>query len=246
MFLQVSLNGSHTKKDHPAVPVTPLEMAQAVKSVYEAGASSVHLHARDEEGRESLQPEAVASTLTAIRQACPNIELALSTAENIEGNPQRRLRFLERWTVFPDTLCVNLSEEGIDEVITLAHERGLSFEAGLFTPEDVKYFKSLQHVQWRRVLLEPLSTNVEEAHTQLSSLRAALGTPWLDIPHVVHGMDDATYPLLQTAAQITQASRIGFEDTLYLPDGSLATDNTQLFLSALALMEEQKSIQQKL
>jgi uncharacterized protein (DUF849 family) len=242
MFLQVSLNGSRTKKDHPAIPVTPLEMAQAVKSVYEAGAPSVHLHARDETGRESLQTEAVATTLTAIRQACPNIELALSTAENIEGDPQRRLRLIEQWTVFPDTLCVNLSEEGIDEVIALAHERGLSFEAGLFSPEDVKHFKSLQHVQWRRVLLEPLSTNLEEAHTQLSALRAALGTPWLDVPHVIHAMDEATYPLLQTAAQITQASRIGFEDTLYLPDGSLATDNTQLFLTALALMEEQRSI----
>jgi uncharacterized protein (DUF849 family) len=242
MFLQVSLNGSRTKKDHPAVPITPLEIAQAVKSVYEVGARSVHLHARDETGRESLQPEAVATTLTAIRQVCPNIELALSTSEDIEGNPQRRLRLIEQWTVLPDTLCVNLSEEGIDEVIALAHERGLAFEAGLFTPDDVEHFKLLQHVQWRRVLLEPLSTKSEEAHAQLSALRTALGTPWLDIPHVIHAMDEATYPLLQTAAQITQASRIGFEDTLYLPDGSPATDNTQLFLTALALMKEELSI----
>lgn len=51
-------------------------------------------------------------------------------------------------------------------------------------------------------------------------------------------MDDTTYPLLRTAAQTTRASRIGFEDTLYLPDGTLAADNTQLYRTALALMED--------
>jgi uncharacterized protein (DUF849 family) len=240
MYLQVSLNGSRTKNEHPAVPVTPLEMAQAVKSVYEAGAPSVHLHARDEKGQESLAPEAVATTLTAIRQLCPTIELALSTAKSIEGDPNRRLELIEQWTILPDTLCVNLSEAGIDEVIALAHERGLTFEAGLFTPEDVDHFKALSHVQWRRVLLEPLSIHPEEAHMQLTALQTALGTPWLTVPHIIHGMDEATYPLLRTAARRTQASRIGFEDTLYLPDGLPATDNTQLFLTALNIMNEQK------
>jgi uncharacterized protein (DUF849 family) len=237
MFLQVSLNGSRTKQDHPAVPVTPSEIAGDVEKVFAAGARSVHLHARNEEGRESLQPEAVAATLTAIRQVCPNMELALSTAENIEGDPERRLTLIESWSVFPDTLCVNLSEEGIDEVIALAHERHIGLEAGLFTPEDVERFKFLNHIQWKRVLLEPLSTNPEEAEIQLNALRTAFGEPWLDIPHVIHGMDDATYPMLRIAAQATQASRIGFEDTVTLPDGSPALGNTNLFLTALALME---------
>lgn len=176
MFLQVSLNGSRTKQDHPAVPVTPSEMAEAVKSLAEAGVSSVHLHARDKAGKESLHPEAVAATLTTIRQACPTIELALSTAEAIEHDPQRRLERINHWTVLPDTLCVNLSEGGIDEVIALMRERGLAFEAGLFTPEDVEHFKSLGHVHWKRVLLEPLPTTPEEAHAHLDALKAALGT----------------------------------------------------------------------
>lgn len=238
MFLQVSLNGSRTKNDHPAVPVTPHEMARDVNRVFLAGARSVHLHARNEEGGESLHPEPVAATLTAIRQACPGIELALSTADYIVGDPQQRLRLIEAWSVLPDTLCVNLSEEGIDEVIALAHERGIGLEAGLFTPEDVEHFKFLQHLQWRRVLLEPLSTSPEEAEAQLVALEAALGTPWLEIPHLVHGMDNATYPLLWRAARTTRASRIGFEDTLTLPDGSRATDNVNLFLTALSLMHE--------
>lgn len=238
MFLQVSLNGSRTKNDHPAVPVTPLEMARDVNQVFITGARSVHLHARDEGGSESLRPEAVAATLTAIRKVRPEIELALSTADYIVGDPQQRLRLIEAWSVLPDTLCVNLSEEGIDEVIALAHDRGIGLEAGLFTPEDVEHFRSLQHVQWKRVLLEPLSMSPKEAETQLVALEAALGTPWLDIPHVIHGMDTTTYPLLRRAARTTRASRIGFEDTLTLPNGSRATDNVNLFLTALSLMHE--------
>jgi len=51
-------------------------------------------------------------------------------------------------------------------------------------------------------------------------------------------MDTTTYPLLRRAARTTRASRIGFEDTLTLPNGSRATDNVNLFLTALSLMHE--------
>ena len=238
MFLQVSLNGSRTRNDHPVVPVTPLEMAQDIHKLFLAGARSVHLHARNNQGKETLDPDSVAESLTQVRAVCPEIELALSTAEYIVGNPRQRLDLLAAWSVLPDTLCVNLSEEGIDEVIALAQRRGISLEAGLFTPADVLHLRSLDHVEWKRILLEPLSTIPGRAEIQLALLEEALGTSRLAVPHVIHGMEDATYPLLRRAAVTTQASRIGFEDTLILPDGSLAADNVDLYQTGLSLMGE--------
>ena len=156
-------------------------MAADIAQLYALGVRSVHLHARDAAGRESLRPHDVAATLNASRAACPDMELALSTAEGIAATPQERLECLRAWTVWPDTLCVNLAEEGIQDV---------------------------------------------------------LGTPQPGIPHAIHGMDATAYPLLRRAAQLTRASRIGFEDVLTLPDGSRARDNAQLYQAALELMKE--------
>lgn len=237
-FLQVALNGSRSRAEHPAVPVTPAEMAADTAPLYALGVRSVHLHARDAAGRESLRPDDVAATLNAIRAACPDMELALSTAEGIAATPQERLECLRAWKVWPDTLCVNLAEEGIQDVLALAQERGQALEAGLFWPENVRQFRALGHLNWRRALLEPQSPNPAEAETQLEALLDALGTPQLGIPHVIHGMDATTYPLLRRAAQLTRASRIGFEDVLTLPDGTPARDNAQLYRAALLLMKE--------
>lgn len=238
MFLQVALNGSRSKAEHPAVPVTPQEMADDVQRLFAAGVRSVHLHVRDGQGRESLEPPHVAATLNAIRAVCPEMELALSTAEGITATPAKRLDFIRAWTVLPDTLCVNLAEEGTQDVILLAHERGMGLEAGLFFPENVEHFRTLKHLRWRRALLEPLSTRPDEAEVQLQALLNALGTPWLDIPHVIHGVDDATYPMLYRAAHLTRASRIGFEDVLTLPGGPPARDNTQLYQAGMRFMQE--------
>lgn len=37
VFLQVALNGSRSKAEHPAVPVTPQEMADDVQRLFAAG-----------------------------------------------------------------------------------------------------------------------------------------------------------------------------------------------------------------
>ena len=164
--LQVCLNGSRHRSEHPAVPHTPAELARDVTELFAAGARSFHLHVyRD--GRQTLEPGAVADTLHAIRAACPDVELAVSTAEGIAATPAERTRQISRWTVWPDTLCVNLAEEGIDDVLALAGARGAALEAGLFSPADVQKFRTLQPLRWRRVLLEPLSGDPERAAAEL-------------------------------------------------------------------------------
>ena len=235
-FLQVALNGSRSRADHPAVPITAQELAQDVLTLSRLGVTAVHLHVRDDQGRESLEPGVVAATLQAIRAVCPDVELAVSTAEDIAATPNERRRLVSAWTVWPDTLCVNLSEEGIDDVIALAALREVACEAGLFTPQDIRHLRGLCGVRWRRLLLEPQSDDPAEAQSQLAALLEELGTPWLEVPHVIHAMNEATWPLLRRAALLTRASRIGFEDTLTLEDGTPAHDNSELYSVALSLM----------
>jgi len=51
-------------------------------------------------------------------------------------------------------------------------------------------------------------------------------------------MEAATWPLLEAALDRGLDVRIGLEDTLRLPDGSLAPDNAALVAAARRLAEE--------
>jgi len=50
--------GRRTKADHPALPLDSGELARAAVECLERGASMIHLHVRDAEGRHCLDPEA--------------------------------------------------------------------------------------------------------------------------------------------------------------------------------------------
>jgi len=75
MWLQACLNVSRTVTDNSAVPISPDDLAHDARRVRAAGAVSLHVHPRNDAGAESLAPAAIATTLTAIRNACPGLEV---------------------------------------------------------------------------------------------------------------------------------------------------------------------------
>ena len=76
VFLQAALNGARI---HPAAPRTPESIARAARGAVDAGAQSVHVHAFDHTGRETLDGVACAKVLRAIRAACPGTPISLTT-----------------------------------------------------------------------------------------------------------------------------------------------------------------------
>ena len=82
-ILTCALTGVLTDpKQHP-VPVTPEEMAREARDAYNAGASIMHVHIRQQgEGKGHLpswEPEVVATVVDAIRAACPGVIINLTT-----------------------------------------------------------------------------------------------------------------------------------------------------------------------
>jgi uncharacterized protein (DUF849 family) len=52
VILAVAPNGARkTKADHPALPMTPEEIAMTAAACHEAGAAMIHLHVRDPDGQ---------------------------------------------------------------------------------------------------------------------------------------------------------------------------------------------------
>src|SRR4051794_27432429 len=71
-----------TRKQHPGLPVTPKEIAEAAVSAGAAGASVAHIHARDPKTeRGSMDVELFREIIARIRDAGSDIVINLSTGE---------------------------------------------------------------------------------------------------------------------------------------------------------------------
>ena len=71
----------------------------------------------------------------------------------------------------------------------------------------------------------------------VDAIEDVLGDALPQVPRLIHGTDEAVWPLLKRAMRGGHVSRIGLEDTLLLPTGELASDNTALVQAAKALTD---------
>ena len=69
-----------TQADNPSVPITPSEIAEDCARSCALGASILHLHARDEEGRPTWRPELYRDIIQRVRQRCPDAVVCVSTS----------------------------------------------------------------------------------------------------------------------------------------------------------------------
>ncbi|SAL10280.1 PF05853 family protein [Caballeronia arvi] len=88
--ISVAITGSvPRKKDNPAVPITIAEQVESTHEAYEAGATLVHLHVRDEDERSSSDRHRFAELQEGIRKHCPDIIIQFSTGGRGRSFEQR-------------------------------------------------------------------------------------------------------------------------------------------------------------
>ena len=79
-IISVAITGSLPQKaNNPAVPITPAEQIESTHEAFEAGATLVHLHVRNEDGTTSSDPERFAQVQDGIRKHCPGMIIQFST-----------------------------------------------------------------------------------------------------------------------------------------------------------------------
>ncbi len=79
-IITVAITGSvPRKRDNPALPVTIAEQIESTHEAFEAGASLVHVHVRDENENSSSDPEKFARLQEGVAQHCPGMIMQFST-----------------------------------------------------------------------------------------------------------------------------------------------------------------------
>ena len=78
--ITVAITGSlPRKKDNPAVPISIAEQVEATQQAFEAGASLVHLHVRNDDESPTSSPDRFAKLLLGMRKHCTGIITQIST-----------------------------------------------------------------------------------------------------------------------------------------------------------------------
>jgi uncharacterized protein (DUF849 family) len=238
VLLKCCVNGVRLPSEHPALPVTAAELARDAAQVVAAGADAFHVHVKDDTGRDTLDPIAVAAALTAIRAAAPGVPVGVTTGAWIDPDPAARVASIQAWTVVPDFASVNWHEQGSHDVAAALLERGVGVEAGLWVLDHVEpWLASPLRDACMRVLIElpegPDPSGVDApADLMLAPVREATAGR---IPILLHGEASYAWPALRHAAALGLQARIGLEDVLTLPDGTPAPDNAALVSAARAL-----------
>ena len=234
MLLQAALNGPLAKADHGAVPVTLPELAADASQCVSAGARAFHVHPRDESGAESLHARVVDEVVLAVREPHRR-PVGVTTGEWIEPGLEQRLRLIREWTQ-PDYASVNLSELGAVEVMQTLLATGVGIEAGVWTVEDAELLVGCGLAgRVTRVLIEPTEVSRLDAVPLVSAIHDVLDRADVRAPRLQHGDGEATWILIEDAVRRGIDTRVGFEDTLLLPDGQLAASNADLVRAAYEL-----------
>lgn len=236
-LVKACLNGDRPPGAHPARPVSADELAADAAACVRAGAGALHIHPRDVDGEQTLEAGATAAALQAVRTAVPGVPVGGTTLLAIAGgDPDRRLSLVRGWTVKPGFVSVNLEEPGADELARLLIDgMGIGVEAGVFTVADAQ---ALAASSFRdevvRVLIEVEDAGGAAAVGSAWAIEAVLDEAGIGAPRLHHSYESATWPVIDAALARGRAVRVGLEDTLVMPDGTLAPDNAALVAACYA------------
>lgn len=242
-MLQVTPNGPYGKDVHPQMPVSLPELIEELRSCFEAGARGAHLHVRDGQGDESLQPLDVNRTVSAVRaladQCQVDVEIGLTTGAWIVPDLQSRIDMVSAWEDV-DCATVNLSEQGFEQVMEIMTSSGIGIDVGLWDLSEIERLadSGLMHqVQRVSIELDPGEPYFRRGDPVMLArqLNEALDSIGCVAPRLTHGAAAWTWPLVADALRRGHDTRVGFEDSLLLPDGSAASSNADLVRAALSL-----------
>lgn len=133
MIVEAAINGGRERREHPRVPYTPAETAADALACADAGATVVHLHARNRLGSWSASPAWYGDTIRRIRRDAPELLISITSLRPASVPSQIIVSLLAALagdpTTMPDMVSVNLGHVTHWEPVSQAeHQATLSSE----------------------------------------------------------------------------------------------------------------------
>jgi uncharacterized protein (DUF849 family) len=243
LILANAPNGaSKSKVDHPALPITPAELAVTAAEIAEAGAAMIHVHVRDAAGRHLLDAEAFRDATAAIRAAVGERLVIQATSES-GGRYRAGEQMAVIRAVRPEAVSAALrelvpdqaSEPAAAEFFAWLRRERIATQIILYSAEEVVRYA---HLKRRGVLgdgndfplfvLGRYTTGQVSSPNDLLPFLAAAHDEKLADPWAMCAFGPKENACAIVAAGLGGHVRVGFENNLSLPSGLPAARNADL------------------
>jgi uncharacterized protein (DUF849 family) len=245
LAIAVAPNGARrTKADHPALPITPDDLAETARRCREAGAALLHLHVRDAEGAHSLDPRHYSQAIAAVRAAVGDALVIQATTESAgRYGPAEQLDAMR--ALQPEAVSLAVRElmasdadaRATSEFLHWALDAGVAPQFILYDARDLARFRALAArglVPGRRhFLLFVLGRYAEQqVAAPRDLLRFLCADGGLAEPWMLCAFGSREAACTSAAVGLGGHVRVGFENNLHAPDGTQAPDNAALVSAA--------------
>ncbi|WP_425446200.1 3-keto-5-aminohexanoate cleavage protein [Dethiothermospora halolimnae] len=249
LIITAALTGAEvTREQQPNLPLSPEEIAEAAYEAYKAGASIVHVHARDKDGNPTQDYEVYKEIKEKIEEKCPVI-FQPSTGGATWHTPEERLQPVKLSPEMATLSCGTCnfgpdvfmnSQEYIDEFATEMKTMGVKPEIEVFERGMINNAKRLVkkglvdapiHFDFVMGVPGAITGEIRDLLYMVESIPE--GSTW-----TVAGIGRYELPLATTAIMLGGHVRVGFEDNIYYKKGELAKSNAQLVERISRLAEE--------
>ena len=241
-IIMAAPNGARkVKTDHPAMPVTIIETIAAAKECHAAGASILHAHVRDDDGKHLLDSGRYQTLLDGLRTEVPNMLVQITTEAVGIYTPQQQSKLV--FDLKPDFVSVGFREMiGDGSQIACDH-------ATHFYHHSLNSQIHVQHIlydvddlaRFRKAMAEGILPTARP-HVLIVLGRYSgnfQSDPKEMEPFIADGLPDMAswsicafgykeYDVMMAAVAAGGHCRVGFENNLYLKNGQMAPDNAAL------------------
>ncbi|MDR1921593.1 MAG: 3-keto-5-aminohexanoate cleavage protein [Candidatus Adiutrix sp.] len=245
------------KKDNPAIPLTPGEIAADVYECWQAGAAVAHLHMRDDQGQGTMDKEKFRETVGLIQEKC-DIVLNLTTSGDLKATDETRMAHLIELKPEMASYDCGSMNWGHNDVFYNApqflEKLGQVMQANGVKPEveifDGGMIYNSFYYQKKGVLKAPLHYQfvlgapggLEATVRNLVFLQSLIPeeATWSAL-----GIGKGHLPILYAALALGGHIRVGLEDNVFYSKGVLAKNNAEFVARAARIVREMNKVPAK-
>ena len=230
-----------TKKLTPHIPITVDEIVADATACYNAGASMIHVHARDEEGEPTYRKEIFADIIAGIRSNHPDLIICATTSGRLHNTLEARSQVLElEGDAKPDmgslTMgSLNFPKQASINQPKMIQDLALKMKDRAVVPEIEVFETGMIHtarVLMKRGILEPpyycniLLGSIYSAPATLFELAHMVRSLPPDVHWGAAGIGKFQLKINFAAVLMGGHVRVGLEDNIYYDEeaGRLATN----------------------
>jgi len=250
LIITCAITGAETTKEmNPALPITPEEIAQGAFEAYEAGASVLHLHVRQEDGTPTQDVAVFKKAMDLIRAKC-DIVIETTTGGAAWMTPEERLQpvTLNPEMASLDCGTVNFGDEYIVNTLPIMRQFAQAmldhgvrptlecFDLGHVYASHILIKEGLlqEPYHYGLVLNVPGAAKYEPDVMEFLVRKLPRGAFFTAFGIGGKANVDSIYATIALGGHI----RVGFEDNIYYSKGRLAKNNAELVERAARIAKD--------